>query len=82
MLWSYQSGDVRAPACPIGTQATWAQIFVASASIALFAALLVDPLTQDPVSPLGAGLSLIGLAVASWAFIGAVKHAEPGVDSG
>ncbi len=75
-------GNVRAPACPVGSQATWAQIVTAFASMALFAALLIGALTRNPASLLGAGLSLIALAVASWVFVGAIKHAEPGVGSG
>ncbi len=66
-------GNVRAPACPVGSQATWAQIVTAFAGVALFAVLLIGALTRNPASLLGAGLSLIALAVALWVAAGAVK---------
>jgi len=67
------TGDVRSPACPVGTPATWPQIVVAFASVVLFAALLIGAIIRDPSSLPGAELSLIALAVVSWAFVGAIK---------
>jgi len=66
-------GDVRAPACSVRAQATWAQIVITFASVALFAALFVGAITRDPASLLGAGLSLIALASSSRVFIDAAN---------
>jgi hypothetical protein len=66
-------GDVRAPACPVRSRPTWSQIIVAFATALLFVALFVGALTRDPVSLIGAVLSLAGLALFLFAFAGVVK---------
>ncbi|MCL1593897.1 MAG: hypothetical protein M3132_06050 [Actinomycetia bacterium] len=62
--------NVRAPACPIDDGATLMQVLVAFAGIPLFFALVIAALTRDPVSLLGAGLAIVGLAISVVVFVG------------